>query len=85
MVGVVNAIMNSPYWQDTAIIIAYDDSDGWYDHVLGPVVNQSAVSDDALAGAGDLRFGNAMHAGPVRVRSSAASDRDFALRQTELR
>jgi phospholipase C len=53
VVSVVNAIATSPYWNDTAIIIAYDDSDGWYDHVLGPVVNQSAVSDDALAGAGD--------------------------------
>jgi phospholipase C len=52
IVGVVNAIENSPYWRDTAIVIAYDDSDGWYDHVLGPVVNQSAVSDDALAGPG---------------------------------
>jgi phospholipase C len=53
VVGVVNAIAKSQYWKDTAIIIAYDDSDGWYDHVLGPVVNQSAVADDALAGAGD--------------------------------
>jgi len=53
VVGVINAIMNSPYWNDTAIIISYDDSDGWYDHVLGPVVNQSAVADDALAGSGD--------------------------------
>jgi phospholipase C len=51
LVTVINAVMNSPYWNDTAIIIAYDDSDGWYDHVLGPVVNQSGVSDDALAGA----------------------------------
>jgi phospholipase C len=53
VVGVINAIANSQYWKDTAIIIAYDDSDGWYDHVLGPVVNQSAVADDALAGSGD--------------------------------
>jgi phospholipase C len=53
VVGVINAIAISLYWQDTAIIIAYDDSDGWYDHVLGPVVNQSAVADDALAGSGD--------------------------------
>jgi phospholipase C len=53
VVGVINAVANSQYWKDTAIIIAYDDSDGWYDHVLGPVVNQSAVADDALAGAGD--------------------------------
>jgi len=40
--------MNSPYWKDTAIIIAYDDSDGWYDHAMDPIVNQSNVSDDAL-------------------------------------
>jgi phospholipase C len=53
VVGVINAVMNSFYWNDTAIIIAYDDSDGWYDHVLGPVVNQSAVADDALAGSAD--------------------------------
>jgi phospholipase C len=53
VVGVINAVMNSPYWNDTAIIIAYDDSDGWYDHVLGPIVNQSAVADDALAGTAD--------------------------------
>jgi phospholipase C len=50
LVGVINAVMNSPYWNDTAIFILYDDSDGWYDHVLGPIVNQSGVSDDALAG-----------------------------------
>jgi phospholipase C len=53
VVSVVNAVANSPYWKNTAIILAYDDSDGWYDHVLGPVVNQSAVSDDALAGPGN--------------------------------
>jgi phospholipase C len=53
LVSVINAVMTSPYWDDAAIIIAYDDSDGWYDHVLGPVVNQSAVSDDALAGTAD--------------------------------
>ena len=27
--------------RDTAIILAYDDSDGWYYHVMGPIVNQS--------------------------------------------
>jgi phospholipase C len=53
VVSVVNAVMNGSYWKDTAIIINYDDSDGWYDHVLGPVVNQSAVGDDALAGTAD--------------------------------
>jgi phospholipase C len=28
----VNAIANSPYWKDSAIIITYDESDGLYDH-----------------------------------------------------
>jgi phospholipase C len=52
VVGVVNSIMNSPFWANTAIIIAYDDSDGWYDHQMGPIVNQSATADDNLNGAG---------------------------------
>ncbi len=37
----INTIMRSKYWKDTAIIIAYDDSDGWYDHVAAPVRNGS--------------------------------------------
>lgn len=28
----VNAIVNSPYWPDSAIIITYDETDGLYDH-----------------------------------------------------
>jgi phospholipase C len=28
----VNAIANSPYWSQSAIIISYDESDGFYDH-----------------------------------------------------
>jgi phospholipase C len=59
VVSVVNAIANSPYWKDTAIILSYDDSDGWYDHVLGPVVTQSAVADDALVGTGSCGSGTA--------------------------
>ena len=34
--------MKSPFWSSTAIIISYDDSDGFYDHVMGPIVNQSS-------------------------------------------
>jgi phospholipase C len=41
IVTAVNAIQQSPFWPNTAIIIAYDDSGGWYDHVAGPVINQS--------------------------------------------
>ncbi|MDR3371537.1 alkaline phosphatase family protein [Rhodoferax sp.] len=35
----INTIMQSPFWKDTLIVVAYDDSDGWYDHVMGPIVN----------------------------------------------
>jgi phospholipase C len=52
IVNTINAIQANPYWKDTAIVIAYDDSDGWYDHVMDPLVNQSQVSDDALTGTG---------------------------------
>jgi phospholipase C len=43
IVKTVNAIMQSPYWRSTAIVISYDDSDGWYDHQMGPIANGSAV------------------------------------------
>jgi phospholipase C len=33
-------------------VIAYDDSDGWYDHVLGPITSASQTSLDTLTGAG---------------------------------
>jgi phospholipase C len=38
----VNAIEKSPFWKDTAIVILYDDSDGWYDHAHA-LVNPSNI------------------------------------------
>jgi phospholipase C len=35
----VNAVMNSQYWQSTAIIITWDDYGGFYDHVVPPIVD----------------------------------------------
>ena len=32
MASVVNAVGNSPYWNNTAIFITWDDWGGWYDH-----------------------------------------------------
>jgi len=37
--SVVNAIGNSPYWSNTAIIITWDDWGGWYDHVAPTIYN----------------------------------------------
>jgi phospholipase C len=53
LVNTINTVQASPYWQDTAIIVMYDDSDGWYDHVMGPIVSQSNVADDQLLGPGN--------------------------------
>jgi len=53
IVKVVNAVMASPDWASTAIVITYDDSDGWYDHQMPPIVNPSSSTlVDALSGAG---------------------------------
>jgi phospholipase C len=52
VVKVINALQQTDEWKQTAVIIAYDDSDGWYDHAMDVVVNQSDVSDDNLTGAG---------------------------------
>jgi phospholipase C len=46
LVNTINAIQKSPFWSSTAIIITYDDSDGWYDHQAGPVVNGSDTAQD---------------------------------------
>jgi phospholipase C len=43
----------------------YDDSDGWYDHVMGPIVNQSNVSDDQLLGPGNCGTPNPKQVGGV--------------------
>jgi phospholipase C len=51
IVNTINAIESSSFWSSTAIIIAYDDSDGWYDHVTD-LVNGSATTADTLNGAG---------------------------------
>jgi phospholipase C len=34
LVEVINALQKSPEWSETAVIITYDDSDGWYDHQM---------------------------------------------------
>jgi phospholipase C len=51
IVQVVNFLQQkSNDWANTAVVIAYDDSDGWYDHQMSAIVNQSATTSDALSG-----------------------------------
>jgi phospholipase C len=52
LVDTINALEKTPEWKDTAVVIAYDDSDGWYDHQMSPILMHSASTDDALTGTG---------------------------------
>jgi len=56
VVGVINALQQSTFWNSTAVIIAYDDSDGWYDHQPASIngvpfiANGSFTTTDSLTG-----------------------------------
>jgi phospholipase C len=51
LVDTINALQKTDSWRNTAVVIAYDDSDGWYDHQMSPIVNQSNdPTVDALTG-----------------------------------
>ncbi len=52
IVDEINALQQTPDWKSTAVVIAYDDSDGWYDHAYSGVHNPSATSQDFLTGVG---------------------------------
>ena len=41
LVNTINQIEESSFWNSTAIIVTYDDSDGWYDHQASQIVNGS--------------------------------------------
>ncbi len=41
LVNTLNFLQALPSWRSTAVVIMYDDSDGWYDHQMGPIVNTS--------------------------------------------
>lgn len=42
LISQINALQSSPEWSSTAVVIAYDDSDGWYDHKFAKVTNSSS-------------------------------------------
>ena len=42
--SLVNAVMQSPYWQSTAIFISWDDWGGFYDHVAPPNVDTNSTT-----------------------------------------
>ncbi|MDT4891997.1 MAG: phospholipase [Pseudonocardiales bacterium] len=57
VVNEINALQKTPDWQNTAVVISYDDSDGWYDHAYSGVTNPSQTVADALTGTGQCGTG----------------------------
>jgi phospholipase C len=52
VVDTINYLSQRPEWSSTAVVVLYDDSDGWYDHQLGPILNSSQTTADAFSGPG---------------------------------
>jgi phospholipase C len=52
VVRVLNDLQQRPEWKSTVVFLTWDDSDGWYDHLMGPIVNGSVGPVDALDGDG---------------------------------
>ena len=44
VVDLINFLQEQPDWDSTAVIIAYDDSDGWYDHVFAQPKSRASFS-----------------------------------------
>jgi phospholipase C len=69
---IVNTVMQSQFWNSTAIIIAYDDSDGWYDHVTGPIVSPSQASISGGTAAVNANYDNFAGAGNCGTPNAGA-------------
>lgn len=62
LVSEINAIQSSPQWKSTAIVVAYDDSDGWYDHAF--VAPKNGSTDTAVGSNGKATDSPACQKGP---------------------
>ncbi|WP_328636196.1 alkaline phosphatase family protein [Streptomyces canus] len=69
LVKEINALQKSPEWTSTAIVIAYDDSDGWYDHVTSEVLNGS--QDTTVGSNGKALDSPACQSGPAAAGGDA--------------
>ncbi len=56
-VTLINFLEQQPDWKSTAVLITWDDSDGWYDHAFAKVKNPSLDAADQLDGPGKCGAG----------------------------
>ena len=94
LVNTINQLESLPTWRSTAVVITWDDSDGWYDNILGPIETQSQTSVDALTDP-NLCGSDASQVpqtstgqpeqGQVRSRPATSVPGDLAVGEVELR
>ncbi len=59
--ALINFLQQQPDWKNTAVIVTWDDSDGWYDHAFAKVTSASFdPAADQLDGAGQCGSGAAL-------------------------
>ena len=92
-VELINFLQKQPEWSETAVIITYDDSDGWYDHhTLAPTSASYDATADQVNGPGLCGLGPQQAAGaegpqrqagerPLRSGHPRSLHRGLALRQ----
>jgi phospholipase C len=61
IVTLLNFLAKRPEWKDTAVIVTWDDSDGWYDHAAARVTSPSYDAADQLTGDGLCGSGPALN------------------------
>ena len=63
IVTLLDFLQRQPAWKDTAVILAYDDSDGWYDHAAAAPTHASfdpgadRLNGDGVCGSGTAPTG----------------------------
>ncbi len=66
LVSTINKLQKSKDWDSTAVFVAYDDSDGWYDHKAPKITNGSsdASQDTTVCGKAKVAGGYQDRCGP---------------------
>ena len=83
VVKLINFLQQQKDWDSSAVIIAYDDSDGWYDHVMAANTQGSFSAQDALNGAGNCgtpgvtQEPKGLNGGPVAGRCGPGTRQPF--------
>lgn len=75
-VELINFLQQQPDWQNTAVIITYDDSDGWYDHAYAaPTTASYDKSADQVNGSGMCGLGPDRQPLPMGVNGKPVNGR----------